>query len=155
MYVFCCLCMIVCKDQNARVAMVVILHMFSLDNLLLTVQVHIHTYVCTYVCTYIRMYVHHLNVCTRTIRCRGQSGYVQTRGTLCIFYPILARCHPIHFDFGSSCPLGEERQLTLKVVNLSGIASSFHAHVVHLPAATSPAPPDKPKPSKGCTHRSV
>ena len=114
-----------------------------------------HTYVRMYIRMYVYMYVHHLNVCTRTIRCRGQSGYVQTRGTLCIFDPILARCHPIHFDFGSSCPLGEERQLTLKVVNLSGIASSFHAHVVHLPAATSPAPPDKPKPSKGCTHRSV
>ena len=63
----------------------------------------------------------------------------------------LPRCHPIHFDFGSSCPLGEEQQLRLKVVNLSGIASSFHARVVHFPAATPPAPPSKPRPSKGRT----
>ena len=98
------------------------------------------------------MYAHVMYVCT----CKEQSGYVQAlRGALCIICPILARCHPIHFDFGSSCPLGEERQLTLKVINLSGIASSFHAHVVHLPAATSPAPPNKPRPSKGCTHRPV
>lgn len=83
-----------------------------------------HCMDCTYV-TYIRIYIHTL---------------------------FWLRCYPIHFDFGSSCPLGEERQLRLKVVNLSGIASCFDAHVVHLPAATPPAPPSKPRPSKGCIH---
>ena len=39
----------VCKDQNAQVAMVAILHTFPLDNLLLTVKVHIRTYIRMYV----------------------------------------------------------------------------------------------------------
>ena len=86
---------------------------------------------CSLIHMYVRMYIH-TYICI-------------------VYYVSLPRCHPVHFDFGSSCPLGEEQQLRLKVVNLSGIASSFHASVVHFPAATPPAPPSKPRPSKGCT----
>ena len=67
--------MIVYKDQNARVAMVAILHMFSLDSLLLTVQVHmyVHTYMRTYISMYVCMYVY-THVPTTWMYVAGASG---------------------------------------------------------------------------------